>query len=281
MKKVLLAASLPLLAAGCATPFGPAEVAALRAEIKSVAFVQNGTVPAVITAGVVDGKTFWTNGLSSASFTPQDPNSPGDARLAAGSNGVVVVGNLIAKAAMADDPDYHNRTVRAVLGERDIANEMAATVLPEFANAWGFAFDRKSVSIRQGTPAMPGTDNTYGGDDPGTDLVLALTVDQFMLTEKPTLKALAYAFSFGAGDRQVIPVIGASLAAYKRDAAGKLKRIWRQDCMTLTMQSEQPDEAFSVLAETPAKGKPLVDAAVPVATTSCKRVLDSFRRAPV
>lgn len=280
MKKILLALGLPLLATGCATPFGPAEVAALHKEIRSVTFVQNGTTPAVVTAGVVDGKTFWTNGLSGVSLTPQNPNNPQDVRGAAEGNAVVLAGSLIAKAAMADDPDYHNRTVRAVLGERDLPSEMAATVLPEFANAWGFTFDRKKVQVRQGAPAFPGADNVYGGEDPGTDLVLAFTVDQFVITEKPTLKSLAYAFSFGAGDRQVIPVISASLAAYKRDPAGQLKRIWRQDCLTLTQQSEQPDESFAALAETPAKGKPLVDAAVPVATNSCKKVLDGFRRAP-
>lgn len=280
MKKILLALGLPLLVAGCATPFGPAEVAALRNEIKSVTFVQNGTEPGLVTTGVVDGKTFWTNGLAGTSFSAQNPNNSGDVNAAVQGNAVVLVGSLIAQAAMAGDPDYHTRTARAVLGGRDITSEMAATLMPEFASAWGFTFDRQKLKVRQGVPAPQAPDSIYGGEDPGTDLVLAFTVDQFTITEKPSLKSLAYAFTFGAGDRQVIPVINASLAAYRRNPDGQLKRIWRQDCLTFHLQSELPDESFAVLAETPTKGKPLVDAAVPLATNSCKKVLDGFRNAP-
>lgn len=279
MTRILLALGLPLLIAGCATPFGPAEVTALRNEIKSVTFVQNGTEPARLGVGVVDGKTFWSGGLG-VSFRPENPASAADVKLATNANLVLLAGGLIAKAAMASDPDYYERTVRAVLADRDITSEMAGTVLPEFAGAWGLPFDRKKLQVRRGAPAPLGDGNAYGGEDPGTDLVLSFTVDQFVINEKPSLKAVGYAFTMGAGDRQVVPVIGASLAAFRRDANGQLKRIWSQDCMIFHTLMSLPDESFAALAETPAKGKPLIDAAVPEAAKSCAKTLESFRGAP-
>lgn len=273
MKKPLAGTALALLLTGCATTsqITPAQVAEMRVGAKSVAFLQNGTAPHQYLVGAVDGKTSWAG--PQVGFSPAT-SARADVGAAAAANLVSAIGAGIARDAMKEDPDYYNRLLKKMVGERQFTSEIAPGVLPALAKAWQVDYDPARLKVVPNDRLVSDDQGLFKGEDPGTDLVLMFSVPRFMLSEKPQMSVLWKAVvTAGTYDRPVVPYISGLMSVYRRDTAGQLRAVWSAPCPDLDFLNAPVSEEFTVLSEAPEKAGPVFDAAIPIAVESCRKAL--------
>lgn len=275
--KLIAAACLASLAlGGCATApsMTSTQVSELRSKVKSVAFVQNGTIPYQYSVGAVDGKTSWAGpqvGLAPATSAKADVGA------AAAANVVFLVGASIAREAMKDDPEYYNRLLKTMVGERQFTSEVAPSVMPLLARAWQVDYDAAKLKVMPNDQLIGDDKGLFKGEDPGTDMVLVFSLPRFTLSEKPEMSVLwKSVVTAGMYERPVVPYITGWMGVYRRDDGGQLRSVWSSVCPDLDFLNAPVSEQFVVLKEAPQKAKPVFDAAIPIAVESCRKALKTL-----
>lgn len=79
-------------------------------------------------------------------------------------------------------------------------------------------------------------------------------------------------FTFGLGDREIIPILESSVTAFRRDK-GELRQVWRLNCPLTSFAFAPSDVKWSALVDNPALGAPLIDRAVPIAIDNCRNAI--------
>lgn len=280
MQGRLTTLALAATLAACATtnPVKPAEIAS---EVKSVTYVQNGKQPARVGIGAVDGKTSWSNysitGQRLNESTPTDGvpgpltvtgKQPADAVIGAGLEIVSAIGKSIADSSMKDDPQFYDRLFARMIGSRELALETGRGVLPALAQAWQQPYSDGQLVVLPLPSRLDDAEGRYTGTDPGTDLVMVYTLDEVLLSEKPSSRALKGLLTFGMYDKEVMPYFQVNVAVYRRQAAGgSLHKLWSTRCGNGFQDA--PAAEWTALRDAPESGRDLLDKTVPRVVSGC------------
>lgn len=267
LKKLACAAALAILC-GCGTT-KKINVGEITKDVKSVSFVQNGRQAAALTIGAVDGKTSWAN--APIAGTASNPNSKADVAGAALLTMTSVIGKSIADASIAKDPQYYDRLLAQMIEGRELSVQAGSVLLPAMARAWGVAFDPDRLVVSPNVKAIHGKDNRYAGDDTGADLVLTFTLEQVLLSEKPSQRGLMSVVTFGMYDKEVMPFLTGEFSAYRRVVDGGLERVWTMQCHNTFLDA--PAQEWTVLRDDPTRAKALFDQTLPRFAAGCSELI--------
>ena len=245
--------------------------------------MQNGRHAVKYSIGAVDGKTSWSNySILGARLNQDDKSSPvgnlvvtgkpvPDAMAGAGLEIVSLIGKSIADKSMQDDPAYYDRLLARMVGEREIGAAVGQVVLPAVARAWGLPFNPAQLIVLPVAGKIEDADGRYTATDPGTDLVLAFTLSELMLSEKPSMRGLKAVVSMGMYDKEVMPYLVGEVAAYRRQPAGHLQRVWAGRCGNGFVDA--PADEWTALRADPLRGGALIDKTVPRVAAGCEEAL--------
>lgn len=257
-------AALVVWLAGCASA---PSISELRQDVHSVTFVQYGKQPLVMSFGVVDTASFWaTYGSGVAAQT-----GGGAAWHGLESSGRATTAKRAPTAA---------ETMRYLYNNHPMAHQALTAVMPEFARAWGVAYDAKRLQVIEPNRPFEDQDGYLTGFVPTTDLVLAAWVNNLQLTEKLSLgSALAAGFTLGTNTKKVTAESYLWLRAYRRDpASGRYKRVWGDGCGVLNTQMTV-SYPFPEIVQSRDKAKQLWDEAAPKLIENCKLRLQQLVQA--
>jgi hypothetical protein len=256
-----------VLLAGCASS-PSSTVADLRANIKSVTFVQHGTEPLTYKLGVVDGTSFWSNA------NPGTIKAPVSAAAAAAATTALNASLRAARSVEAGRQGASNEMMAWMFNKHPMVIDAGAALMPKMASMWGVPYDRMGV---RGLPWDSKPENESGqftAFQPTTDLVLVFAVSELGVSERPSVGgAFAAAFTAGFNTKHVTSATYVGMTAYKRDGAGQYQKVWSGRCgvPVLLMEVTYP---FPELAQSQQKAKQLWDATTPKVVEYCSRYLE-------
>jgi hypothetical protein len=259
MKKLAIA-SLALLLGGCAsTP----PVSDLRSGVRSATFIQYGSEPLAYKLGVVDTGSFWAQYGGGVS----------------GGFALVVAGEAAAAAGRADaekKAPEGERALKSLYQKHPMVNEVGRSVMPQLAQLWDVPYSPSQLRVVQPTTApIEDEQGNLKGISAKTDLILLYSMTTLALTEKQTVgRAFTAGFTMGSNTKMVAADTYVVLRAYKPDGAGGYRKVWSTLCTGPAMQSKV-DYPFPEVMQSREKAKEIFDAAVPVTTESCSRVLQA------
>ena len=269
MFKLPACAAVLAILCGCAN-VQKVNVSEITRDVKSVSFVQNGRQPGTLTIGAVDGTTSWSN--APLYGTPSNPNAKADVAGAALLTLTSLVGKAIADADLAKDPQYYNRLLTQMVEGRELSFQAGQTLLPAMARAWGVPFEPARLVLLPSAQDLHGKEsNRYLGEDTGADLVLTFTLQQLLLSEKPSARGLKSLVSFGLYDKEVMPFFTGEFSAYRRLADGGLERVWTTQCRNTFLDA--PAEEWTVLRDDPQRAIPLLDKTLPRFIDGCSQII--------
>jgi hypothetical protein len=282
MRLAFIATALGLALAGCAAPsIKPTD---LTGGAKRVSFVQNGRFPGKYSIGAVDGKTSWSNysilgarlnednKVDSAPTTLSVTGKAGpDLAAGAGLEIISAIGKSIADSSMKDDPKFYDRLLLQMVGKREIGTETGRVVMPIAARALGVPYSSTALILLPSVEKIEDESGRYLLGDAGSDLVVAFTLSEMMLSEKPSARALKSIVTFGMYDKVVMPYFLGDLAVYRRQPTGHMQRVWKTRCGNSFQDA--PSEEWTNLRESPELGGSLIDQTVPRVAVGCEAAL--------
>lgn len=245
-KKIIILSLLLLGTTACVT--NP-KIADVSKGVKDVTFVQHGNEPLKYTFGVVDGKSFWASA---------DTSSVGDV---AGVGAQLAASTVSAAAgdAVEAEKDKVPAFMKKMIDGYPVVDNFSKEIFPAVARSWHQPYSRKKLKTVPVDVELEDKDGYYKGPGQNSDLVLALAVENVTLTEKPTLGgAFAAAFTAGFNAKTVVPIMTASVTAYKKDVqSGRMKRVWRNYCSSYVLGIDGGMK-FPDLEKDPKQGRPMI-----------------------
>jgi hypothetical protein len=257
--------AVALLLSGCASV---PNISQLNQDVRTVAFVKNGTRPLNYSTGVVDAASFWAaygGGVSS------------------NLGGSLIADSLQSSGASTSNSkaDQNREMVKRLFGDHGLARKVNDALLPQLADVWGVQYDEANVVLLTDKIALadPQT-GVLQGVETNADLILMIQVENVNLTERLSMGgALAAGFTMGMNKKALTTEATVAMRAFKRDPQlGGYKQVWHALCGPnyTTMKTSY---LLSEITESPARMTEILDEAAAQSVEICSKTLGSIKAA--
>jgi len=263
-KKVIV---LTLLVSGTTACVTNPKIADVSQDVKHVTFVQHGKEPWKYAFGVVDGTSCWASA---------DTSSVGSV---AGMGAQVATDavSVAASGAVAAEEDRVPNFMRKMIDGYPMVANFSKDMFPAVARSWHLHYNSKKLKIVPADKPIEDKNGVYTGPGKNSDLVLVLSIDNVTLTEKASVGGLfAAMFTAGFNAKTVVPVISASVVAYKKDfKTGQMKRVWQNYCGTNAL-SVDGGIKFPKLEKDPREGRSLMVQSSQLMDKQCMKMASAW-----